>query len=1263
MRCPQCMQEWDGQACRNCGHEQGEGGRVFAALPAGYLVRGRYRLGNALGESRQALVYLAWDEQAGQPVLVEEFYPKANATRQDNQQVVSRRQPQLFSQAADFFSRREGLGSKPNPLLDAFLSNGTAYRIYQPKQGQGFEAQAAALMNQPLLFRDAQGRVLMTINALPMPQLPAARPFQPSGSIARKRKRQQTRRLALGLAALVLVLAGALLALTLNKKVPARLELTLYPGQSIWLRSASMDALKVGDYESGSALPGDADQGRALVWEGTLNPGDYSASVRQEGQPELDLQAFQVARGQQEVVALSGPKPLMRAGDSAQDNPEAARAIKRLQELGYLDIQRTYPDFGQEAAAAFAQFAQERQVPYTEGQPLGQAHLEALDQAGDARPYLPLDGTAEPAREKAILDALTERHYLLEPSAAMDQAARAAWQEFLGTNGHSPVNPDSISVEEAALLFSAPPKPPSAVVGQPLNDKTSPVVRHLSALGLLGEDDKASPVFSLGILRAYQAFLQARGLEELKEADVQGETWLYGSFDPGLRALASAPTPSPVPPKLEEGGFVFRLGDAPTLYQVTAQGQGEAPEGLEVPPLRPVRLALGASEGSISSLVLVSKDSGLSLALKRAELYHAGSVLWLQEGLAFDARALVANSQNQQEHSFDSLVSPFVPGETIPAAGEAAATLTLELDDQAVNDYYTYAALPLREGSTGLVAQGELRLVPEPEADQIAALKRLFEAQGRVQVRQAGKASAPLRFYPLSWSGKDPFAALYRGEKPLLGSLAFTLEPALPEPLPLESLAQFQLPPGSYTLNLHSADAAVQALLPQMPLTIAESGLALSLPFQPEALRAHLGLFLVEQNGVPALQGKAGGLDAALISALLTANSTLTPVDLAGSLKAAGLEGAGGSLELARGSQTLAVNIGDTLLLEKGSYTLILGGLLSQPLEVGGTPDPVSFAFDAEKARAHLARLAAGLSPAYMVVANQDESRPRVVLPKGSGTAPAGELARMVFAEKKAAYKLITLVIIQAGWLDSCPVDSVRLSNLPEGAARTALDFPLLETSGQRLRLDIYLPADAAHPGLRLNPAGTGSPGIEAPRTFQILEEGRAEPYLLALVQYPALSGASIPEGTITEFFVRKGTVFAKEEKPLLLASGVLQEALNDPEGLSHWVLLPLMEIWLAPGELAETALAIHSDGTVIQPMGTPSPAPAETPQASTPAPQPARTPTPPPAPAGPSAKSTAPPTAVPVPPASTPEPAKSTSVPTAAPTPEPTRRPGRPRR
>ena len=203
IRCPECMACVDGKdVCPKCGNSDfSQPQQVPHALPAQFLLQGRYTVGLALEKSRQAICYIGFDEEENAPVLLEEFFPQAVAERK-GEAVCPKKESENYQRATALFSQSKKQGGAG--FLRSFAANGTVYRVYGlPSDIDDPEKTAEALLDDPILFH-SNGKAEMTINCLPIPPIPAPRGVRKAKS---GRKHRWRRRLWLLIPAVLFIAA------------------------------------------------------------------------------------------------------------------------------------------------------------------------------------------------------------------------------------------------------------------------------------------------------------------------------------------------------------------------------------------------------------------------------------------------------------------------------------------------------------------------------------------------------------------------------------------------------------------------------------------------------------------------------------------------------------------------------------------------------------------------------------------------------------------------------------------------------------------------------------------------------------------------------------------------------------------------------------------------------------------------------------------------------------------------------------------------
>jgi len=139
-RCPGCMRPLEGAAqCPVCGTPAVfEQGAPFLPLRS-MLMLGRIGVGRAMEQNGDGITYLAFDAQAGQPVVLREFFPAAIAMRAPGQlnQLVMQGCEAVWQDCAQNFlelwrklQRLRGLSSLIS-VTEVFEENGTVYAVYE----------------------------------------------------------------------------------------------------------------------------------------------------------------------------------------------------------------------------------------------------------------------------------------------------------------------------------------------------------------------------------------------------------------------------------------------------------------------------------------------------------------------------------------------------------------------------------------------------------------------------------------------------------------------------------------------------------------------------------------------------------------------------------------------------------------------------------------------------------------------------------------------------------------------------------------------------------------------------------------------------------------------------------------------------------------------------------------------------------------------------------------------------------------------------
>ncbi len=120
------------------------------SLPPGTLL-GPYRVVKTIAQGGFSLIYLAYDEDSGEEVVIKEYMPKKVA-RRDSARRVMASEPQLAENLHQgrklFFQEAKALASLKHPsivrVLDFFLANGTGYLVMPNERGRNLGAYVQA---------------------------------------------------------------------------------------------------------------------------------------------------------------------------------------------------------------------------------------------------------------------------------------------------------------------------------------------------------------------------------------------------------------------------------------------------------------------------------------------------------------------------------------------------------------------------------------------------------------------------------------------------------------------------------------------------------------------------------------------------------------------------------------------------------------------------------------------------------------------------------------------------------------------------------------------------------------------------------------------------------------------------------------------------------------------------------------------------------------------------------------------------------------
>lgn len=269
-RCPNCMNELVHDRCTGCGYPAVEVAVIRGALPPETVLMNRFELGYALGASHQSIAYIAYDRSQGKAVLVLEFFPKQISLRK-KLQVSPRSHNEMYMDACRRFLTSEQ--AMPMRLIHAFADNNTAYRVYQ-LNGSAANAvdEADQMLDRPILFRDADGKPVMAVNALPIPAMPQTTPWTLSRKLTKERTRKKVNSIAIAAVAAIIAIAGGVVYMEATREydVTVRIQTEAAIGA---------EAAMIGDVKLPAATP---DAEGVVSHTVQLRKGEYTLSVQNE---------------------------------------------------------------------------------------------------------------------------------------------------------------------------------------------------------------------------------------------------------------------------------------------------------------------------------------------------------------------------------------------------------------------------------------------------------------------------------------------------------------------------------------------------------------------------------------------------------------------------------------------------------------------------------------------------------------------------------------------------------------------------------------------------------------------------------------------------------------------------------------------------------------------------------------------------------------------------------------------------------------------
>lgn len=131
--CLGCMEHLDepDAPCPHCGCPPGEPHKVYQ-LPPGSLLAGKYYLGRSCGQDVDSITYIGLDIGRNEKVIIKEYYPSDNASREGGRTVAA---PSQRRACKHFIKGKKLFLNASTKSKDSFLENGTAYRVLNASEG------------------------------------------------------------------------------------------------------------------------------------------------------------------------------------------------------------------------------------------------------------------------------------------------------------------------------------------------------------------------------------------------------------------------------------------------------------------------------------------------------------------------------------------------------------------------------------------------------------------------------------------------------------------------------------------------------------------------------------------------------------------------------------------------------------------------------------------------------------------------------------------------------------------------------------------------------------------------------------------------------------------------------------------------------------------------------------------------------------------------------------------------------------------------
>lgn len=174
-RCVNCMEEITGSVCLHCGYQEDGAEQITYGLKRNSILRGRYLIGNVLGQGGFGITYLGFDIALEIKVAVKEYFPMGYASRdctRSNQLTWNHSQygQEQWKKGNENFLKEARRMAKIDVLpeivrvRDTFMENQTSYIVMDYVEGETLKSWL--LRNGTMKFPDCIRMLLPLMDSL-----------------------------------------------------------------------------------------------------------------------------------------------------------------------------------------------------------------------------------------------------------------------------------------------------------------------------------------------------------------------------------------------------------------------------------------------------------------------------------------------------------------------------------------------------------------------------------------------------------------------------------------------------------------------------------------------------------------------------------------------------------------------------------------------------------------------------------------------------------------------------------------------------------------------------------------------------------------------------------------------------------------------------------------------------------------------------------------------------------------------------------------